>query len=59
MPSQTSTEISKEQKAQLIKAQQGELDAVKGYAPLVADFPKIAKIISDEALHADLIKNMS
>ena len=134
MPSQSSTKISKEQKAQLIKAQQGELDAVivyrrlaeamndsklekvllriaadegkhagilkkytgetlratkakallvmfmyrilgfkfirkmlakgelkavKGYALLVADFPKIDKIVSDEALHADLLNNMS
>jgi len=134
MPSHTSTKISKEQKAQLIKAQQGELDAVivyrrlaeamndsklekillriaadegkhagilraytgetlratkakslvvmfmyrifgfkflrnmmakaelkavKEYALLVADFPKINKIMSDEAIHADLLKNMS
>jgi len=38
--------------------EKGELKAVKGYSLLVDDFPKIDKIISDEALHADLIKNM-
>ena len=37
----------------------GELKAVKGYALLVEEFPKLDRIISDEAMHADLIKNMS
>ena len=39
--------------------EKGELKAVKAYSLLVAEFPKLDRIISDEALHADLIKNMS
>lgn len=38
--------------------EKGELKAVKGYALLVEDFPKINKIMTDEAIHAELIKSM-
>ena len=38
--------------------EKGELKAVKSYSLLVAEFPKLDRIISDEALHANLIKNM-
>jgi len=57
MPSQSSTEISKEKKVQLIKAQQGELDAVIVYrrlAEAIKDI-KIEKVLlriaADEGKH--------
>lgn len=36
----------------------GELKAAKRYSLLVGDFPKIERIIRDEAVHADLMNNI-
>jgi len=60
--SQPSTNISKEQKAQLIKAQQGELDAVIVYRRLAEAMndSKIEKVLlriaADEGKHAGILR---
>ena len=65
MQTQSSKEISNEKKIQLIKAQQGELDAVIVYRRLAEAIKDIntkkvlLRIGADEGKHANLIKNMS
>lgn len=51
-------EISKKDMKILLKSQQGELDAVKNYAPVAEKFPEVESVKNDEKRHGDTVKGL-
>lgn len=50
--------MTSKQRKELLKAQQGELDAAKNYEHLIQDFPEVASVRDDETRHGDILTSL-